>query len=132
MNQTHADDEILLQVPARAPYARIVRTGAAALAKRRGFSEGQIEDLGSAVAEAIDLLVAAGAAERGGEESVVECVFRLNDGSLEIEAVLSDRSPLPPGAGARFGGRVGQLVDGCDPDEAAGRIRLRKLSRPPA
>lgn len=130
MSQAHAADEILLRVPARAAYARVVRDGAAALADRRGFSESQIIDLAFAVEEAMALLMAAGGQERNGEEAAVECVFRLKDGGLEIEAIRSDRSPLSPGANDRFSRQAGQLVDECDMDEAAARIRLRKRSRP--
>ena len=130
MSQAHAADEILLRVPARAAYARVVRDGIAALADRRGFSESQIDDLGTAVEEAVALLMAADGQERTDEEAAVECVFRLKDGGLEIEAIRSDRSPLPPGASDRFSRQAAQLVDECDLDEAAARIRLRKLSRP--
>ena len=130
MSQAHAADEILLRVPARAAYARVVRDGAAALADRRGFSESQIEDLGTAVEEAVALLLSANGQGHGDEAAAVECVFRLKDGGLEIEAIRSDRSPLPPGANDRFSRQAGQLVDECDLDEAAARIRLRKLSRP--
>lgn len=129
MSQAHTADEILLRVPARAAYARVVRDGIAALADRRGFSESQIDDLASAAEEAVALLMAAGGG-RTDEEAAVECVFRLKDGGLEIEAIRSDRSPLPPGASDRFSRQAGQLVDECDLDEAAARIRLRKLSHP--
>ena len=130
MSQAHAADEILLRVPARVAYARVVRDGIAALADRRGFSESQIEDLAAAGEEAVALLMEADGRGRTDEEAAVECVFRLKDGGLEIEAIRSDRSPLPPGASDRFSRQAGQLVDECDLDEAAARIRLRKLSRP--
>lgn len=133
MSQAHAADEILLRVPARAPYARIVRDGVAALAERRGFSEDQIKDLGSATEEAISLLISAnGQNQEGedGEETVIECVFRLNDGTLEIEAAPSNGSPLPPEASDRFSHQASQLVDDCHLDKAASRIRLRKLAQP--
>lgn len=129
MSQAHAADEILLRVPARVAYARVVRDGIAALADRRGFSESQIDDLASAAEEAVALLMAADGG-RTDEEAAVECVFRPHDGGLEIEAIRSDRAPLPPGASDRFSRQAGQLVDECDLDEAAARIRLRKLSRP--
>lgn len=136
MSQAHTADEILLRVPARAPYARIVRDGVAALAERRGFSEDQIKDLGSAAEEAISLLISAngqnqdGQDGQDGEETVIECVFRLNDGTLEIEAAPSNGSPLPPEASNRFSHQASQLVDDCHLDKAASRIRLRKLSQP--
>ena len=130
MSQAHAADEILLRVPARAAYARVVRDGIAALADRRGFSESQIEDLAAAGEEAVALLMEADGRGRNDEEAAVECVFRLKDGGLEIEASSSDRAPLPPGTSDRFSRQAGQLVDECDLDEAAARIRLRKLPRP--
>lgn len=131
MSQAHAADEILLRVPVRAAYARVVRDGIAALADRRGFPESQIDDLAFAVEEAVALLMAADGQGQTGEEAAVECVFRLKDGGLEIEAVRSDRPPLTPGAGDRFSRQAGRLVDECDLNEAAARIRLRKRPRPP-
>lgn len=132
MSQAHAADEILLRVPARAPYARIVRVGVAALAERRGFSEDQIEDLGSAAEEAISLLISADGQQQDSEETVIECVFRLHNRTLEIETAPSNGSPLPPEASDRFNRRASQLVDDCHLDKATGRIHLRKRSRPTA
>ena len=143
MSQTHAADEILLRVPARAPYARIVRAGIETLAERRGFSENQIKDLGSAAEEAVSLLISANGQQQGdkktvidgqqqdSEETVIECVFRLNNDALEIEAAPSNGSPLPPEASNRFSRQASHLVDDCHLDKPAGRIRLRKLSQPP-
>ena len=132
MSQAHAADEILLRVPARAPYAWIVRVGVAALAERRGFSEDQIEDLGSAAEEAISLLISADGQNQDSEETVIECVFRLHNGTLEIEAAPSNNVPLPSEASDLFTRRAAQLVDDCHLDKATGRIHLRKRSHPTA
>lgn len=131
VSQAHPADEILLRVPARAPYARIVRAGVETLAERRGFSKNQIKDLGSAAEEAISLLISANGQQQDGEETVIECVFRLNNDALEIEAAPSNGSPLPPEASNRFSRQASHLVDDCHLDKPAGRIRLRKLSQPP-
>ena len=42
---TASTDEVLLRLPARAEYGRIVRVGAAALGIRQGLSFSEIDDL---------------------------------------------------------------------------------------
>ncbi len=128
MNDKQPSDEIFLRVPARVPYDRIVRVGTAALALRRGLSAQQIEDLGTAVDAAMALLIEPVENDQT-DDSVIECVFRLQEGGLELEAARSMDRPVSPEEVSRFSRRVGPLVNDYDLDETSKRIRLRKLAR---
>lgn len=122
MSETDAS-EILLRVPARAPYARIVRVGAAALALRQGMSFGEIDDLRLAIDEAMIVLLDGLDDEH---ESDVEVVFRLTEGRFELEATRAEGTPVGEAAVHRFDAIASSLVDDYDIDPDGGRVRLRK------
>ncbi|WP_432572530.1 ATP-binding protein [Kineococcus sp. SYSU DK005] len=75
-----ASDLVELRVPADPAYLTVVRTASAGLAARLDLTLDEIEDLRIAVDEACTLLLdpAAGAQQ-------LVAVFRLGDGSLEVE-----------------------------------------------
>jgi len=115
--------EILLRVPARAPYARLVRVGAAALSLRQGMSFGEIDDLRLAIDEAMIVLLD-GLGEAA--ESDIDVVFRMADGQFELEATRSAEGDISAAAVQRFDAIASELVDDYDIDPSHGWVRLRK------
>ncbi|NAZ85401.1 ATP-binding protein [Kineococcus indalonis] len=75
-----ASDLVELRVPADPAYLTVVRTASAGLAARLDLTLDEIEDLRIAVDEACTLLLDPAA----GSQQLV-AVFRLGDGSLEVE-----------------------------------------------
>lgn len=115
--------EILLRVPARAPYARLVRVGAAALALRQGMGFAEIDDLRLAIDEAMIVLLDGLDEEH---ESDIDVVFRVVDGCFELEATRSGGNDVGEAAVHRFDAIAGSLVDDYDIDPARACVRLRK------
>lgn len=115
--------EILLRVPARAPYARIVRVGAAALALRQGMGFGEIDDLRLAIDEAMIVLL-----DGLGEDHDIDIdiVFKVADGRFELEATRAGGSAVGEAAVHRFDAIASELVDDYDIDPARGWVLLRK------
>ncbi|MEZ5168250.1 MAG: hypothetical protein R2695_17875 [Acidimicrobiales bacterium] len=114
--------EVLLRVPARAAYARIVRVGAAALALRQGLGFGQIDDLRLAIDEAMILLL------DGVPDDVdvdIEVQFRLTGGHLELEASRDRGHPIGDAAVHRFEAIAEGLVADYAVDATTARVRLR-------
>lgn len=122
MVQTDAS-EILLRVPARASYARIVRVGAAALALRQGMGFGEIDDLRLAIDEAMIVLLDGLSDEH---ETDIDVVFRMIDGCFELEATRSGDNEVSDAAVHRFDAIASGLVDDYDIDPGQGWLRLRK------
>ena len=130
MTEAATADEIVLRVPARAPYARIVRVGAAALALRQGMSFTDIDDVRLAIDEALILLLDSlhpAAQPEAGEGAEIACLFRIDKGSFEFEAKRTDEAGMQAGAIDRFDELARDLVDSYDLDPAKGWLRLRKL-----
>ncbi len=125
MSKALANDEIVLTVPARAVYARIVRVGAAALALRQGLSFAEIDELRAAIDEAMALLLD-GAPD---DSATISCRFRTSGGSLELEAERTAGAPVAPPAVARFKEVVGglSLTATVEPDNR--RLILRAPGR---
>ncbi|MEZ5247089.1 MAG: hypothetical protein R2707_18525 [Acidimicrobiales bacterium] len=122
MSETDAS-EILLRVPARAPYARIVRVGAASLAIRQGMGFGEIDDLRLAIDEAMIVLL------DGLDEDAdadIDIVFKLTEGRFELEATRDGGHQVGEAAVHRFDAIASELVDDYDVDPARGWLRLRK------
>ena len=120
-------DEVLLRVPARSEYGRIVRVGAAALGLRQGMSFSQIDDLRLAIDEAVILLLDG---IEGGEQSEQEIrvVFRIDRGALELHAERSVEASLDTAAVHRFDAITAGLIDDYDLDQARGWVRVRKIA----
>jgi hypothetical protein len=115
--------EILLRVPARAPYARLVRVGAAALALRQGMGFGEIDDLRLAIDEAMIVLLDGLDDEH---EADIDVVFRLTEGQFELEATRGEGWAVGEAAVHRFDTIASGLVDDYDIDPDHGWVRLRK------
>ncbi len=116
-----ASDEILLRFPARSPFGRLARVGAASLALRQSMSFREIDDLRLAVDEAMVLL-----SERveSGVGADVIVTYRLGEGSLEVEMRRSDEAALDPAAVDRFDRLTSPLVDDLDVDAGRGWLRI--------
>jgi anti-sigma regulatory factor (Ser/Thr protein kinase) len=119
--QTHAS-EILLRIPARAPYARLVRVGAAALALRQGMGFAEIDDLRLAIDEAMIVLLDG----LDDQETTIEIIFRVDDGRFELEATREGSDEISETAVHRFDAIAVGLVDDYDIDPTRGWLRLRK------
>lgn len=122
-----APSDVLLRVPARAPYARIVRIGAAALALRQGMSFGEIDDLRLAIDEAMIMLLDGVDVDSSTD---IDIVFRITDGNFELEASRNEGSgadgEVSEAAVHRFDAIARGLVDDYDIDAAHGWLLLRK------
>ena len=127
MHETDAS-EILLRVPARAPYARIVRVGAAALALRHGMSFGEIDDLRLAIDEAMIVLLDGLPDDH---DSDIDVVFRITDGRFELEATRGEGEDVGEAAVHRFDAIASGLVDDYDIDSSHAWLRLRKTPADP-
>ena len=117
-----AAEEIVLRVPARPSYGRVVRVGAAALVLRQGMSFAEIDDVRLAIDESMILLL-----DGTDGEGVIDCVFRLSDGRFELEASTSDGHTLGAEAIGRFEALAAGLLDDYDVDPAQGWLRIRKI-----
>ncbi len=115
--------EILLRVPARAPYARIVRVSAAALALRQGMSFGEIDDLRLAIDEAMIVLLD-GLDQT--QKTEIAVVFRMTEGCFELEASRDHGGEVGGAAVHRFDAIASALVDEYDIAPERGWLRLRK------
>ena len=120
-------DEVLLRVPARSEYGRIVRVGAAALGLRQGMSFSEIDDLRLAIDEAVILLLDG---IEGGDQSEqeIQVVFRIDRGVLEFHAERSVEAALDIAAVHRFDAITAGLIDDYDLDQARGWVRVRKIA----
>lgn len=122
---TAADtDEILLRVPARADYARIVRISAAAVALRQGMTFAEIDDLRLAIDEAMIVLLDG----NGAGDSDLRITYRVTAGQFELEAARDDGNPVNDSAVGRFDEIAATLVDDYDIDTGRGWLRIRKTS----
>ncbi|MFQ5558580.1 MAG: ATP-binding protein [Acidimicrobiales bacterium] len=124
MSVPDPSEEISLRVPAEPAYARIVRVGAAALALRQGMSFSEIDDLRLAVDEAMIMLL-----DRGGHDvpGVIDCVFRIDEGRLDLEISHDRDGAVTPEAVDRFDEIAAGLLDDYDLDPVRAWLRIRKL-----
>lgn len=116
-------DEVLLRVPARADYARIVRIGAASLALRQGMTFTEIDDLRLAIDEAMIVLLHP---HPSGDEGDLHVTYRVTEGRFELEAVRDDGAAVAESAVSRFDELAAGLVDDYDIDTERGWLRIRK------
>lgn len=121
---TALTDEVLLRVPARADYARIVRIGAAALALRQGMTFAEIDDLRLAIDEAMIVLLDG----NGADDGDLEITYRVTGSRFELEAVRDDGASVADSAVSRFDEIAATLVDDYDIDTDRGWLRIRKTS----
>ena len=75
-----SSDLVELRVPADPAYLTVVRTASAGLAARLDLTLDEIEDLRIAVDEACTLLL-----DPAADDAQLTAVFRLGDGTLEVE-----------------------------------------------
>ncbi|MEM8706500.1 MAG: hypothetical protein AAGE98_08585 [Actinomycetota bacterium] len=120
-------DEVLLRIPARPEYGRLVRVGGAALGIRQGLSFAEIDELRLAIDEAVILLLDGSDADGDGE---LVATFRFDDGRLEVEMLAALDTELRDGAVDRFDEVCSPLIDDYDVDPHRGWLRLRKTPAP--
>jgi len=116
-------DEVLLRVPARPEYGRIVRVGAAALAMRVGLSFGEIDELRLAIDETMVLLISA-----ADIDTEISVAFRFDGTSLVLEAECETSGGLLGDTIGRFVEIVEGLVTKYEIDSERGRLLLRKTA----
>ena len=117
-------EEIVLRVPARADYARIVRIGAAAIALRVGMTFTEIDDLRLAIDEAMIALLDGDGRTQGD----LQVIYRVSTGRIELEASRDDGGSVSGDAVDRFDEIAATLVDDYDIDTARGWLRIRKAT----
>ena len=117
-------DVISLTVPASPKFVRLVRIGAASIARRKGMSVRSIDDLRLAVDEAFTLLLA-DEPHRG----AVDVTFEVDDQELLVRATQRlDNGPIPvePESVVRFEVVLTDLVDRFAADPEAGVVQFSK------
>ena len=120
-------DEVLLRVPARPEFGRIVRVGGAALGIRQGLSFTEIDELRLAIDEAVILLL--DGAPTGGDGELA-ATFRFDGERLELEFRGTEGGALSDAAVDRFDELCGPLIDDYDIDPGHRWLRLRKTPAP--
>lgn len=121
---------VSLTVPARGPYARLVRIGAAALAGRNGFLLSDVDDLRLAVDEAMILLLAAADRTGSSADTEVHVDYQIVDDTLVLDArVTAGRGTLDEATCERFRFLAGNLVDTYRIDPVAAQVHLEKRRR---
>lgn len=114
-------DEVLLRVPARPEFGRVVRVGGAALGLRQGLSFTEIDELRLAIDEAVILLL--DGIDADGE---LAATFRFEGERLELEFHASSAATLSGTAVDRFDEICSPLIDDYDIDPGRAWLRLRK------
>jgi hypothetical protein len=118
-------EEVLLRVPARPEFGRIVRVGGAALGLRQGLSFTEIDELRLAIDEAVILLL-----DQASDDGEIEAAFRFLGDHLELEMHTEATEQLSDAAVDRFDEICGPLIDDYDIDPQRAWLRLRKTPAP--
>ncbi|MGB1504564.1 MAG: hypothetical protein ACPHIC_03825 [Acidimicrobiales bacterium] len=119
-------DEVLLRLPARTHYGRIVRVGAAALGIRQGLSFAEIDDLRLAIDEAVILMLSAASAD-----AEIRAVFRFDANQLELELACDGDTVPAEHSISRFEEVAGELVDEYTVDPGRAWVRMKKTPTTP-
>lgn len=118
-------DVISLTVPAAMKFVRLVRIGAASIARRKGLSVRAIDDLRLAIDETFALLL-----NDNDQEGSVDVTFEVDDRELLMSAVQRlTNGPLDISLDSivRFEVVVTDLVDRFEADPEAGVVQFTKL-----
>jgi hypothetical protein len=118
-------DVISLTIPAAMKFVRLVRIGAASIARRKGLSVRAIDDLRLAIDETFALLL-----DDGDQEGSVDVTFEVDDRELLMSAVQRlTHGPVDVSLDAivRFEVVVTDLVDRFETDPEAGVVQFTKL-----
>ena len=117
-------DVISLTIPASMQFVRLVRIGAASLARRRGLPVRFIDDLRLAVDETFSLLL-----DDRDHEGSVDVTFEIDDRELLVSAVqqLSDGAvEAPADRLGQFEIVLADLVDRFEADGTRGVVQFSK------
>ncbi|MEO0492729.1 MAG: hypothetical protein AAF081_04855 [Actinomycetota bacterium] len=120
-------DEVLLRIPARPEYGRIVRVGGAALGIRQGLSFAEIDELRLAIDEAVILLLDG---TDTADDAELVATFRFDGDRLEMEMTADHAATLRSVAVDRFDEICAPLIDDYDVDPERAWLRLRKTPAP--
>jgi hypothetical protein len=119
----HDEQDVVLTLPTGPEFGDVARLAVSELARRRGFSPWEWEELENAVAHTLRLV-------RRSASDRVRFTFSLNAEEFVVETELTDaigRSALADTDARRLRSELVALVDDADVDAATGRIRFRKL-----
>jgi serine/threonine-protein kinase RsbW len=122
-SRTTSGDLVELRVPASSAYLVVLRTTAASLAARQGFTLDDIEDLRIAVDEACAILL-----PMAEPEAALECRFELRTDHLDVIVSVPAPTGEVPGRDTFAWTVLSALVGDVDARAADGRvtIELRK------
>lgn len=118
-------DVISLTIPAAMRFVRLVRIGAASIARRNGLSVRAIDDLRLAIDETFALLL-----NDEDHAGSVDVTFEVDDHEILVSAAQRlDNGARPADLDdiVRFEVVVADLVDRFDADPAAGVVQFTKL-----
>lgn len=118
-------ERVYLRIPARQPYAPIVKVGAAALARRLDMNFADLDDLRLVMDQAMVMLLDGFEADQQ-EDLHIDVVFRIVDNRLEFEASRTAGNGLSERAVRLFTRITRGLLDELRVDHDAGSVRLSK------
>ena len=118
-------ERVYLRIPARQPYAPIVKVGAAALAKRLDMNFADLDDLRLVMDQAMVMLLDGFEADQQ-EDLHIDVVFRIVDNRLEFEAGRTTGAGLSERAVRLFTRITRGLLDELRVDHDAGSVWLSK------
>lgn len=118
-------ERVFLRIPARQPYAPIVKVGATALAKRLDMNFADLDDLRLVIDQAMVMLLDGLKANRS-KDLYIDVVFRIVDNRFEFEADRNARAGLSDRAVRLFTDITRGLLDELRVDPVTGAIWLSK------
>ena len=112
-------ETVRLRLPAGTAYGRVARVTTAAIARRRGFTYREVEDLRLAIDEAIIALI-----DDRDPGAAVDLTYTVEGDAVGI--TVDGATDRPPEAVSRFHTLVTALVDQATLDLDAGHVTLYK------
>lgn len=115
-------DQIRLELPAEPGYGRVARIAATHLARRRGFSTRELEDLRTVVEEAVEMLGT-------GDPSATMRVDYSGDADtvvVDLSLLAEAGADVPPERIERFAEMAADLVDDYTVESGSARVRFTK------
>jgi hypothetical protein len=122
------EQDVVLTLPTGPEFGDVARLAVSELARRRGFSPWEWEELETAVAHTLRLLHESIGAASPTER--VRFTFGLTAEEIVVDTELTDqtgRSSMSDAAARHLHARLSVLVDHAEVDATTGRVRFRKL-----
>ena len=120
-------EHVHLRIPARQPYAPIVKVAATALGRRLDLNFADLDDLRLVMDQAMVMLLDGLEAHRS-QDPCIDVVFRVVEDRLEFEASRNTGTSLSDKAVRLFTQITLGLLDDLRIDSSGGAIRLSKAS----